>query len=99
MVGGGAPGDCTLTPGILAQFEVEDLLNSGITATLDSNSETFWIDTEVGRLIIVSRTFSMALSDFAVLQNSLFTFDQQETWAYAVSSNCCSTSYLIVFAA
>ena len=87
MVGGGAPGDCTLTPGILAQFEVEDLLNSGITATLDSDSETFWIDTEVGGSTIVSCTL-LTFSDFLVPQNSLFTFDQQETWEYVVHSNC-----------
>ncbi|KAG6886456.1 hypothetical protein C0995_007628, partial [Termitomyces sp. Mi166 len=46
MIGGGAAGPCTITPGILAQFEVEDLLDSGISATLDSPTETFWFDNQ-----------------------------------------------------
>ncbi|KAJ7630437.1 hypothetical protein FB45DRAFT_915498 [Roridomyces roridus] len=44
MVGGGAPGPCTQTPGILTQFEIEDLLNTGAVATLDKASETYWFD-------------------------------------------------------
>ncbi|KAF9048362.1 hypothetical protein BDZ89DRAFT_1126933 [Hymenopellis radicata] len=44
MTGGGFPGNCTSTPGILAQFEVEGLLNSGIIPTLDKPTETYWFD-------------------------------------------------------
>jgi hypothetical protein len=47
MVGGGAAGPCTGTPGILAQFEIDDLLGTGITPTLDKNTETYWFDNKV----------------------------------------------------
>ncbi|KAF5360156.1 hypothetical protein D9758_011368 [Tetrapyrgos nigripes] len=46
MLGGGFPGDCTQASGILAQFEIEDLLQSGIQATHDSKTETYWFDTQ-----------------------------------------------------
>ncbi|KAJ7837275.1 glycosyl hydrolases family 18-domain-containing protein [Mycena leptocephala] len=44
MTGGGFPGSCTSTPGILAQFEIETLLNGGIVPTLDKPTETYWFD-------------------------------------------------------
>ncbi|KAJ7106750.1 glycoside hydrolase [Mycena epipterygia] len=44
MVGGGFAGSCTASSGILAQFEIETLLQSGITPTLDKSSETYWFD-------------------------------------------------------
>ncbi len=47
MVGGGAAGPCSVTPGILTQFEVEDLLNSGAVPALDTPSETHWFDFQV----------------------------------------------------
>ncbi|KAK7461770.1 hypothetical protein VKT23_008201 [Stygiomarasmius scandens] len=46
MVGGGTAGPCTSTPGVLAQFEIEDLLHNGITPTHDSTSETYWFDNQ-----------------------------------------------------
>jgi hypothetical protein len=47
MTGGGFPGSCTSTPGILAQFEIETLLNGGIVPTLDKPTETYWFDKSV----------------------------------------------------
>ncbi|EJD52180.1 glycoside hydrolase [Auricularia subglabra TFB-10046 SS5] len=47
---GGFSGDCTLTPGILAQFEIEGLLDTGIVPTLDKSTETYWFD-DKGSLI------------------------------------------------
>ncbi|KAJ7121425.1 hypothetical protein C8R44DRAFT_853060 [Mycena epipterygia] len=44
MTGGGFPGNCTSTPGILAQFEIQSLLDSGISPTLDQPTETYWFD-------------------------------------------------------
>ncbi|KAJ6484868.1 glycosyl hydrolases family 18-domain-containing protein, partial [Mycena sanguinolenta] len=49
MTGGGFPGDCTFTPGILAQFEIETILNGGIAPTLDKPTETYWFDDSVLR--------------------------------------------------
>jgi hypothetical protein len=47
MVGGGFAGECTATPGVLAQFEIEKLLKNGIQATHDSATETYWFDNQV----------------------------------------------------
>jgi len=43
MTGGGFAGDCTLAPGYLAQFEIDDILRSGNQPTFDKNSQTYWI--------------------------------------------------------
>ncbi|KAJ7921865.1 glycoside hydrolase [Mycena leptocephala] len=37
-------GDCTSTPGILAQLEIESLLDTGIVPTLDKSTQTYWFD-------------------------------------------------------
>ncbi|KAF9259320.1 glycoside hydrolase [Marasmius fiardii PR-910] len=50
MTGGGFPGDCTLTPGYLTQFEINGLLNKGITPTRDEESQTYWFNDQ-GSLI------------------------------------------------
>lgn len=55
MTGGGFAGKCTVTPGILAQFEIEELLEGGIVPTLDKSTETYWFDDAVRRLL--SRDF------------------------------------------
>ncbi|KAJ8701201.1 hypothetical protein PTI98_000015 [Pleurotus ostreatus] len=47
MVGGGAPGPCSAAAGILTQFEVDALVKTGITPTLDIASETYWFDNQV----------------------------------------------------
>ncbi|KAF7339160.1 Glycoside hydrolase [Mycena venus] len=44
MTGGGSPGSCTSTPGILAQLEIESLLDTGIVPTLDKSTQTYWFD-------------------------------------------------------
>ncbi|KAL0952378.1 hypothetical protein HGRIS_006655 [Hohenbuehelia grisea] len=46
MTGGGDAGSCTVTPGILAQFEILNLLNSNIRPTLDAASQTYWFDNQ-----------------------------------------------------
>jgi hypothetical protein len=43
MVGGGAAGSCTATSGILSQYEVDKLI-SGKKPTLDTASQTYWLD-------------------------------------------------------
>ncbi|KAJ7501452.1 glycoside hydrolase superfamily [Mycena galericulata] len=47
MVGGGTEGPCSQASGYLTQFEITDILASGITPTLDSTSETYWFDNAV----------------------------------------------------
>lgn len=47
MVGGGAPGPCSAASGILTQSEVDALLKTGITPTLDTSSETYWFNNQV----------------------------------------------------
>ena len=47
MNSGGAEGTCTGASGILAQFELLDILQQGYTATLDRPSETYWFDDKV----------------------------------------------------
>jgi hypothetical protein len=51
MTGGGPLESCSGAPGILTQFEVVDLLNGGITPTLDTPSETYWFDNKVCQTI------------------------------------------------
>jgi len=47
MIGAGLAGKCTATPGVLAQFEIEEMLKNGIKATHDSVTETYWFDSQV----------------------------------------------------
>ncbi|KAL4261039.1 Secreted chitinase LysM12-like protein [Pleurotus pulmonarius] len=59
MVGGGAPGPCSASAGILTQFEVDALLQSGITPTLDASSKTYWLDNQ-GSLVTFDQSDTWA---------------------------------------
>jgi chitinase len=48
MTGGGFKGECTDEPGILAQFEIEEFVETNkILPTLDIESLTWWFDKDV----------------------------------------------------
>ncbi|KAF7430147.1 hypothetical protein PC9H_005847 [Pleurotus ostreatus] len=65
MVGGGAPGPCSAAAGILTQFEVDALVKTGITPTLDIASETYWFDNQ-GSLVTFDQSDTWAAkSQFA----------------------------------
>jgi hypothetical protein len=54
MVGGGTAGQCTQASGILAQFEVLDIVANGNSPTLDITSETYWLDDSVSMNLSMS---------------------------------------------
>ncbi|EIW75802.1 glycoside hydrolase family 18 protein, partial [Coniophora puteana RWD-64-598 SS2] len=51
MVGGGAPGVCTAASGILAMFEIQEMIANGNTPIYDSGSQTYWFDDSNGDLV------------------------------------------------
>ncbi|KAJ7893287.1 glycoside hydrolase [Mycena leptocephala] len=59
MVGGGAAGSCTATSGILSQYEVDKLI-SGKKPTLDTASQTYWLDISAGDLITFDQADTLA---------------------------------------
>ncbi|KAF8631388.1 hypothetical protein AX15_002419 [Amanita polypyramis BW_CC] len=44
MTGGGTPGLCTATPGILSQFEIDNLISMGNKPVFDEPSQTYYFD-------------------------------------------------------
>ncbi|KAF7335109.1 Glycoside hydrolase family 18 protein [Mycena venus] len=59
MVGGGAAGSCTATPGILSQYEVDKHI-SGKKPTLDTPSQTYWLDLSGGDLVTFDQADTLA---------------------------------------
>ena len=62
MTGGGTPGACDQASGVLAQFEILDLIAAGNTPIYDGASETYWFDDSVGFIVDIFQPLLLSVS-------------------------------------
>ncbi|KAJ6622420.1 glycoside hydrolase superfamily [Mycena sp. CBHHK59/15] len=61
MTGGGTAGSCTQASGVLAQFDISQLIaNTSVKPTLDTTSETYWLNDVHGDLVIFDQSDTWA---------------------------------------
>lgn len=77
MTGGGAAGECDQASGVLAQFEILDMIANGNTPIYDGESETYWFDT-VSNIHLLSSVQSS--SNLCRDESSLILLVRTETW-------------------